>query len=121
VFDDQIYNQVSTKYSFLDPDYGQRLSSSNTNLVDDNWHLLDQVRTTLEDDGIDFTHDIFENNLTVKDENGVAVRFANNNEIERAARNFITNDGRHLYKETDAYRGDMRKSSNALLSVFGVL
>ena len=121
IVDQRIYNQVSTHFAFLDSDFGQRLNASGMDLVDEKYGLLTSAQTTLEDTTIDWTHDIFKDSLTIKDETGNATRFATPNEIERAARAYVTNEGRHLYKETDQYKSNMKKTKNALYSVFGVV
>lgn len=121
IVDQRIYNQIPTHFSFLDSDFGQRLNASGMDLADEKYGLLTSVQTTLEDTTIDWTHDILKNNLTIKDETGNAIRFATPNEIERAARSYITSEGRHLYKETDQYKSNMKKTKNALYSVFGVV
>ena len=119
IVDQRIYNMIPVQYDWLSPDYGQKLSAAGMNLVDEKFTLLNEVRTVLEDDTITFEDDFFKNNLTITNENGT--RFANNNEIGLAARKYVNPDGRHLYKETNAYKANMKETGNALRSIFGVV
>ena len=119
IVDQRIYNMIPVQYDWLSPDYGQKLSAAGMNLVDEKFTLLTEVRNVLEDQTVTFEDDFFKNNLTITNENGT--RFANNNEIGLAARKYVNPDGRHLYKETDAYKSNMKETGNAVRSIFGVV